>query len=286
MQERRRPRKLRRDASTRAAEKVAKVANPKWRVHVVGRVLDPDDKPVRGARVFALTQSFGSDNDALAETRTDDNGAFSLDIETPVVTYHGGGENHDVSSVVVQADGFALTGSKVKVAENLTEVKAGAPLQAEETVVKMRAPRVISDTLRDDQGKPAVGVTLRPNYFYVPDRRGSNIFSVPKALQSQYEAKTDANGVWKIAGFPDDAYVSVRIDDERYVPLETQYSPTGGTDRMMGGTLVAQRAGGVVGRVVGLERKTGGQCPLPSGAENGALQLSRAAQAQRRRRHV
>jgi hypothetical protein len=132
-------------------------AEAKSTIRVRGQVLDPDGKPIQGARVFALAGTAGAirsqencPTDLTDETKTDAQGRFELRACAP------GGEPpplgvHKLPAIMVLADGYGM---------GLEAVSNNA--KTEPMVLRLAREQVLRARFVDDtSGKPVEGLDVK-----------------------------------------------------------------------------------------------------------------------------
>jgi RNA polymerase sigma factor (sigma-70 family) len=126
-------------------------------VEVSGRVLDPDGKPVQGAKLVFLYASTEKVPEKVWATSTAD-GRFHFSVPKSIENDVWSGNAWDYTHVVAAADGYGFAVARVRPEASrdmtLRLVKDDVPIQG----------RVL-----DLQGKPVAGVTVRiDDQFYLP----------------------------------------------------------------------------------------------------------------------
>jgi hypothetical protein len=201
--------------SQRAAGRPAD-AKAKDTITVRGQVLDPDGKPVQGARVFALAGTGGAiraqencPTDLTDEAKTDAQGRFELRACAP------GGEPpplgvHKLPAIMVVADGYGM---------GLQAVSDNA--KAEPMVLRLAREQVLRARFIDDtNGKPVEGLVVK--VASVDGDGGGQVGPPAQAPKAWYPPmKTDAQGriqlhgiarQWLFVEWRDARFQSQRID--------------------------------------------------------------------------
>jgi hypothetical protein len=164
-------------------------------IQVQGQVLDPDGKPVRAARVFALAgpaRAMRSPEDCSTdltdETKTDAQGRFELRVRAP------GGETrplgvHKLPAILVLADGYGM---------GLQAVSDNA--KTEPMVLRLAREQVLRARFMDDtNGKPVEGLVVK--VASVDGDGGGQVGPPTQAPKAWYPPmKTDAQGRIQLHG--------------------------------------------------------------------------------------
>ena len=240
-------------------------ANPKpapGRMFVVGRVLDPDGKPVKGAAVDLLTMprkfrvgasatdAYYTNYTMLGQGETDGDGRYRL--QTPRTSWT---EYRDLIAVG-SAPGFGLGWADLN-------PDAGTP-GAE---FRLRPEQVIHLKLLDVSGMPAAGVEVRVWYMGRIDDRGE--FNGVRLLEGPpteirawpRPAKTDSQGKLVLSGIGSGLSVNLIVNDDRFAQqyLQLQTDSLGASKEI---SLALQPARIIEGRVLAADTLL----PIPSAA--------------------
>lgn len=180
---------------------------------VSGTVVDPDGKPVAGARVMYYGDRFV----AVTTVRTDPNGAFRLSGIQP---FDGVPEQ-----IIVRADGWAPVAVAV---EQLQASSAAAPLAVRLTEKGHR----IAGRVENDKGKPIEGARVEAGSEAAPDRRG---VSMTTGADGQFQFDSlDSRATFDVSasGFSEINWKHLAVDGKGIV------------------TVVMQERAAIVGKVV------------------------------------
>jgi RNA polymerase sigma factor (sigma-70 family) len=180
------------------------------RVQIRGQVLDPDGKPVRGARVFALAgtgrviqlpENFSTD--LTDETKTDAQGRFELHARAPE------GEPppppvHPLSAICVLAEGHGA---------GLQAVTASTKTQP--IVIRLPREQVLRARFMDDTtGKPVEGLVVTVASIATA---GGIVGPPAQAREAWFPpVKTDAQGRLQLRGIGQGQWVFVEWRDARF----------------------------------------------------------------------
>jgi RNA polymerase sigma factor (sigma-70 family) len=189
-----------------------KTARDGKKITVSGRVLDPQGKPVRGARVFALDRParvFRSPEEfspkLAGETKTDRRGRFRLRVGLP------GGQPpppplHPLPLICVRARGYGLG---VEPVTNKARTKTLVIRLPREQVLRARF-------LNDMTGKPVQGLVVKVASFAY----GPGVVVPPAPLPKAWfpALKTNAQGRLRLRGMGPGRYVFVEWRDARFQP--------------------------------------------------------------------
>jgi RNA polymerase sigma factor (sigma-70 family) len=216
-----------------AAGKPAPAGEKDGPVEVRGRVLDPDGKPVTGARLVFVYASTERAPDKIWATSAAD-GVFQFSVARSIEDAAWYGNAWDQTYVVAAAEGHGLACAHVRpeTAGDLTLrlVKDDEPLRG----------RVL-----DLEGKPVVGATVRiDDELMVPADKGTDRTSLHSAAFATLfpPVKTGADGRFQINGIGRERAATLRVE-----------GPTIATQRVQAMTRPADKAGaGPRGVPVGL----------------------------------
>jgi protocatechuate 3,4-dioxygenase beta subunit len=185
-------------------------AEAKNAIQIQGQVLDPDGKPVQGARVFALAEPArmvrtpeNCPTDLTDETKTDAQGRFELSARAP-----GGGPPlpgvHPLPAIFVLADGHGV-GSEAVTNKARTE-----PM-----VIRLPREQVLRARFVDDtNGKPVEGLVVKVASVG-PD--GGQVGPPARAAEAWFlPMKTDAQGRLQLHGIGKGQWVVVEWRDARF----------------------------------------------------------------------
>lgn len=179
---------------------LATLAKP---VNITGTVLDPDGKPVAGAKVAA--HFFQPEREE--DTTTGADGRFTFSLELPKQE-----DRFPVGRIVIYAPGLAVS--------NGTLTKDGA-------TYSLRPTSQMSGLVIDAQGKPVADAVVRLADIIFGNF--TNILWVPDSLQETFTARTDINGRWTIKDVPAMGRADVDLIDTRFV-RERVRAPLDGGD--------------------------------------------------------
>jgi beta-lactamase regulating signal transducer with metallopeptidase domain/5-hydroxyisourate hydrolase-like protein (transthyretin family) len=169
-----------------------------------GRVLDVDGKPVAGASVFVVSGR-GYEPEALADGQTDARGEFSLAYP----------KLNDGAAAGLQIQAYA-PGKGIAVAA------VGESHQVEPCCLPTTQIKV---TLKGPDGKPVVGLTVRPIAFIssapfdLEDSAPRLFMRMPVAMSRRMSATTDADGSVIFRDLPRETRFELGFDDDRYAYL-------------------------------------------------------------------
>ncbi len=217
-------------------------------IPVSGMVLDPDGKPLAGARVL-IKQGSGA---AWHDLRTDAGGAFSVDL--PILDE----DTASLAHAYIYAPGLALSGF---------ELLAGA------NTLRLGAGRRITGRVVDTEQKPvaAAVVRLQEMFSFREDRMDWLI--VPDALRAAFSTRTDAEGQWTLADvWAGDATCHVVLDDPRFVVVDMNVEA-------QATTLLAKPAATITGRVLLPDGKAAAGITVYAKAELNAAEHAQAVTA-------
>ena len=168
---------------------------------LTGKVVDADDKPLANVFIGAVA-NFTKVN----ETRSSDNGEFSLRVPNDVV----------LSSVVAYAPDYGLDYFLYRRKDGLKDNPF--PLaydHAKPLEFRLNGNRKVKIHVKDVEGKPLAGASVAPWYFEKP-RKGGDLNSG----LDDFNTTTDANGDATIF-VPEDVSTSVTV----WVRLDGYHSP-------------------------------------------------------------
>jgi RNA polymerase sigma factor (sigma-70 family) len=200
--------------------KQEKAAKDDKKIGVSGRVLDPEGKPVRGARVFVLDmprrvirslEEFHMNLGGASES--DAQGHFQLRVRSP------GGEPppspvHPLPVILVRADGYGLGVHAVTT-------------NASKEVMVIRLPReqVLRARFVDERGKPVKDLLVKvASVGQGFAGQGGGILMPPAQPPRAWFAamKTDAEGRLQLRGLGPGQYVTVEWRDARFRSLRLE----------------------------------------------------------------
>ena len=189
------------------------------------RVVDPNNRPVTGARLvigaYAANQTW--------TRRTDARGRVSMEM-TPI-------KDKRLGDVVAFAPGFGL--ARI---DNLSR----------SNLIRLQKERVLEGTVRDAGGKPVSGAAVRLRDVAEPlGDRGEDtlVYSIPSELRPTFSTRTGADGRWRIGGIPAQTSVVVALDDPAY-RYTTVDAPIGRAHAVPVAQMTAQPGASIAGRVV------------------------------------
>jgi predicted DNA-binding protein (UPF0251 family) len=204
------------------------------RMFVVGRVLDPDGRPVPDAVTMAYARSKALGHSPrparmspipIGEARTDGSGAFRLDLPRTSSRY-------DTFGVLAIAPGYGAAG--IELDPDAERPAADIPLRREHAV---------RGRFLDLQGRPAVGVAVRVGFMgratgrQRPGGRGEQFedalrfwWASAQALSAwPRPAITDDAGWFTLHGIGRGLRVTLRVDDHRFasqrIEIDTDDAP-------------------------------------------------------------
>jgi RNA polymerase sigma factor (sigma-70 family) len=188
---------------------LARSASKDQAVEIKGRVLDPDGKPLAGARLFLLSDAKKAKGDVVVRATTDKDGRFSFTAEPPVFNAEG------KVTLAATAKGFGPAWIDV-----MAEKRDTIPLQ----LVKDDVP--IEGRVLDLEGQPIPGVTVYAsrlmqtnlNALFDARRRGQFSWLPGIELEKVNQAiscKTDKDGRFHLEGFGRDRVVFVHMRGEK-----------------------------------------------------------------------
>jgi beta-lactamase regulating signal transducer with metallopeptidase domain len=236
-------------SSAAAAAKEEGVERParSARMTVTGRVLDPDGRPVLGAKVAVigrrklptLSARAEDQHKMMGRAEADADGRYRLEVpRTSSVTHY---ELH----VVASGPGFGLGWADLN-----------RDAEAPTADVRLKAEQPIEGRLVDLQGAPAAGVKLWASGIGIVKKEvggydGMNFWKdTPKGLDDLWPGPTitDPDGRFRFAGIGRDVHVSLKVDDLRFARqnLNIETDAKEGPKRA---TLAVQPAMRVSGRV-------------------------------------
>jgi beta-lactamase regulating signal transducer with metallopeptidase domain len=185
------------------------------RMSVAGRVLDPDGRPVSGARVVilgrrilaALTARSDDQHHVLGRAESDALGRFRLDVpRTSSLTYY---ELHALAS----RPGFGLGWSKMN-----------RDAEGPSADVRLKPEQLIEGRLVDLQGVPAAGVTIRAANMGVAKQGGGRYDGINLAkrplpgLEDVWPGPSvsDAEGRFRLSGIGRSMQFGLKVEDPRF----------------------------------------------------------------------
>jgi RNA polymerase sigma factor (sigma-70 family) len=206
-----------------AAGKPAPAGEKDGLVEVRGRVLDPDGKPVPGARLVFVYASTEKAPDKVWATSAAD-GGFQFSVARSIEDAAWYGNAWDQTYVVAAAEGhgFAWAHVRPETAGDLTLrlVKDDVPLRG----------RVL-----DLEGKPVAGATVRiDDELAVPAEKGTDLTSLRSAAFATLfpPVKTGADGGFQVSGIGRERAATLRVE-----------GPTIATQRVQAVARPADKAG-------------------------------------------
>ncbi|HEX2475015.1 MAG TPA: carboxypeptidase regulatory-like domain-containing protein [Lacipirellulaceae bacterium] len=198
-----------------AANEVNSTAAPK--ISVAGQVVDPDGKPIAGARVVLrewavarASEKFGEDQlkDILAETNSDDQGRFRFDALAS--RPFRGLRDSNPWDVVAFVDGYALGWEHLLAAETDREL-----------IVKLHPAKTIAGRLVDEAGKPISNCKVEVANLSPPESDWHNGPNAPQCVSLWWSqlcpvATTDADGRFEISALPADYRIDAVLRHPKY----------------------------------------------------------------------
>jgi RNA polymerase sigma factor (sigma-70 family) len=223
-------------AKTKISRKVADEPLPNSYTHpitVTGRALDPDGKPIAGARVYLGAR--WADSKRLSEVKTDENGRYEFrDVALPIKRDDiVNGRDHGNFQVYAEAEGFGFTFRQEKtyypvpldkkVEEDVNLIDPPASFEEKDPIVldlDFPPAASLSGTIIDDHGNPLpnigvrvrdceFGVSLDDNRLWHFDSYTDRNAPPPDSMKSR---TTDAAGRFEIKGLPVDCRFRIMVD--------------------------------------------------------------------------
>jgi len=171
---------------------------------VAGTVMIPDDKPAVGARVMWITGEANDKNPLIATT--DDQGRFHFDGKS------AWGKKLASGTVMVQAEGYAMTGGRVDFAADMMHPPPIAVTLAPASEAHVK--------LIDPQGKPAAGVALRIRSYY----KDRDLVSIPEGQTGSQRVLSVADGSVTLPGLPQGWTAVISVDDPKFSQLRDPFN--------------------------------------------------------------
>jgi RNA polymerase sigma factor (sigma-70 family) len=205
-------------SAARKAEKPAADKAPTKKdgeITVSGRVLDPDGKPVAGARLWMPNALWGdAEKGSVVEQKSDKDGRFHFSID-PLKLVRG-------RSLIATADGYGPDGIDVRDTEKLGQ---------SEITLRLARDLPIAGRVLDLEGRPIKDVSVSVRYIEIPvehdltpvlksiHRDGNRVFHHPMRYVSVGShsgivapVKTDAQGRFRITGVGAERVVELWIE--------------------------------------------------------------------------
>ncbi len=191
------------------------------------RVVGPDNQPIANAQL--VIDAFSARQTWVRQTDTA--GRVALEM-APLA-------DKRLGDVVVYAPGFGL-------------FRADLDVPHRNTLIRLQKAKVIQGVVRDTQGNPVSGATVRLRDIEEPLGTGgedSLVYRIPEQLEKTFTTRTGADGRWAIGGIPAQIAVVVALDDPSYVytTARTPLSPSATTQIPV---LTAAPGASIAGRVV------------------------------------
>ncbi len=187
----------------------ARSASKDQAIEIKGRVLDPDGKPLAGARLFLLTEAKKPKGDGVVRATTDKEGRFSFQAKPPDFNAEG------KATLAATAKGFGPAWIDVT-----AEKSDAITLQLAQDDVPIEG-RVL-----DLEGQPIPGITVYASRLMQTDL--NSWFDARKKLQFPWlpgielemvnqaiSCKTDKDGRFRLEGFGRDRVVYVHMRGEK-----------------------------------------------------------------------
>jgi len=165
-----------------------------------GTVMTPDDKPAVGARVTWVTAE--KDDKNLLVAVTDEQGRFHFDGKIAWA------KKMSLGTVVVQADGYAMSGGRLDVR---MDQKNPPPI-----AVTLAPASEAHVKLLDPQGAPAAGAAVRVQGFY----KDRNFVNIPDGYPGADKVLSAADGSVSFPGLPQGWTAIIVVDDPRFAQLQ------------------------------------------------------------------
>ncbi len=212
------------------------------RMTVVGRVLDPQGKPIASARVAVLADRKRQAGDIdgrhrgilLGTAAVDADGRFALDV----TAIPAGRLTH--LGLIAAAPGRALSAIDLK-----------PDAERQEASIVLAAETPVKGRLVDVQGQPAAGVVVRVAKLNIKhEYRRYDAKGGPAVWPSP--ATTDADGRFRVLGLGGDVQATHEVDDPRYArqSFSLQVGAQGEGTTRSGSTITLRPAQAVEVRVV------------------------------------
>jgi len=178
---------------------LAALAKP---INITSTVLDPDGKPVAGAKV--ALHYFRPDREE--DTTTGADGRFTVSVEQPKP------EERTLGRVVIYAPGLAV---------------GGGMLAKDGTTYTLSPASQVSGIVVDAQGKPVADAVV--GLATIVFGQFTSILWMPDSLQEAFTVRTAADGRWTLKDVPAEGRADVDLIDPRFVQ-ERVRAPLGGGD--------------------------------------------------------
>lgn len=208
------------------------LSSPSARADIIAvQVLGSDGKAASQARVF-VSQRAKRGVTKTVSASTDAAGKATFDLE-PL------------------AAGSPFYGSVTIVGQN--RALEGGALKKDGNVFRLAPSRTLQGRVVDEAGLPVAGARVTLGNISIGDfgDEDSHSITLPAELKTEFSATSDAAGGWTIDGVPEAAFLSVQLDDERYVSNRNyQQSEAGDSKAGDSIVLVARRGAILEGRVV------------------------------------
>jgi RNA polymerase sigma factor (sigma-70 family) len=201
------------DAKPPAAPKPPAGRDKDGAVEVRGRVLDPDGKPVTGAKLVFVYASVEKVPDKVWATSAAD-GGFQFSVARSIEGAAWYGNAWDQTYVVAAAEGHGFAWARVR-----PEASGDLTLRLVKDDVPIRG-RVL-----DLQGKPVAGATLRINdELLVPAEKGTDLTSLRSAAFATLfpPVKTGADGRFRINGVGRERVATLRVEGPTIATQQVQ----------------------------------------------------------------
>ena len=207
--------------------------------HIRGRVVDLNDNPVSGARLWwVLFPSLQNDN--VIEGISDSEGRFQL--EAPEYQIPRPSASSNILWAV--ADGYQLNAMRA-----IVDITQSAPTT--DILIRLQDQSDTSFKIVDPQGDPVADVGVEPYMFSVPNWATDLI---PETARRLLSVKTDANGIAKLPAIDRKRFYQVQLHSEEYGIQKFRVDRKDSAKPLQ--TLKFQKTGSLKGQLIGVNNES------------------------------